>query len=176
MAGERETFRHEGYTHVVDQSLELPKEFHHPLTRLAPIQIEAQPDTREPFGPEDRQFPTYSGGPRVIVRSGKWEKYVPDDKRGFGFKPNDARYADVPLQPIGILRCHPNIETSQAPLVAAAWLGSICPIVEERRPTDAELEALQPHYSYRPENTAFYFARAQGVRPRSHFMRWLLTR
>jgi hypothetical protein len=179
MAAPPETFRHEGYTHVVERSLQLPKDFHHPATRLAPVQINAYRPPAEQHDPtisrSDREFPLYIGGALAVVRSGKWEKYVHDDARGFGLKPNDNRHADADLgyEPVGVLRCNPNIETAKAPEIAAAWLGAICSIVQERRPTDAELQMLEQHRRYKAEHTGFYFVRTNEVRPRMRFMRWL---
>jgi hypothetical protein len=143
------TFAHDGLTHTVEEYVRLPQEFHDPETRLAPIQIVAHAGEL---------------GARVVVCSGTWQKYV-THPRGFGLIENPDPKEDVLYEPTGTLCCHPWLELEQAPLVGAAWLGTICSLVRERSPTVTERQKLSDR-NIALGQVGFFHARALGVRPK----------
>lgn len=148
------TFEHEGLSHTVEEYVRLPKEFHDRGTRLAPIQIIAHAEKL---------------GARAIIYSGQWEKFVTHE-RGFGLVENPAPKEDVWYQSTGTLRCHPSVEARDAPQIAASWLGTICSIVQERDPTEAERQKLLAEH-VPLEQVGFFHARALGVRPKWHLFK-----
>ncbi len=82
------------------------------------------------------------------------------EKKGYGLALNQNPHEDVFYEGVGVLRCHSSVKVPDAPHIAAAWLGTICSLVEERGPTEAEEARLFERNRYGLESVGFFHARA----------------